>query len=436
MRIAIVGAVLAVGMTSIAALPVAEEAATGFEARSNGAIDELTYQADKAVFDDVEKPEDGLGPLYNAQSCRECHQDPISGGGSQVTELRIGHHDSLGRFVAPDMPIAGGQETIKARSLVNDRAVCPSGAFPNGEIHQYTPETETVRTTRLSISLLGDGFIEAVADQTLINLAAQQCRVSGRKICGQVLRVPIVEAAPGTTGVGRFGWKGQHASLVSFAGDAYLNEMGVTSKNFPNEVTNICGGTTAQPNDEPDADGMDDVIRFARFIRATQAPARNREIADSADGRHGAELFKSIGCVSCHVDSMTTAPEGTVMLGGTYTVPHGVGNKIFHPYSDLLLHDVGTGDGIVQTAQEHFGRQRNMKSTISLMPAFSSTQNKIRTPPLWGVRLRTRLMHDGNSFTYSDAILRHENEASVAKRAYFRLSAPDRAALLLFLRSL
>ena len=436
MRIAIVAAVLVVGMSSIAAQQAAQEAVTGFESRSNGAVDELTYQADKAVFDDVEKPEDGLGPLYNAQSCRECHQDPISGGGSQVTELRVGHLDRLGRFVAPNMPIAGGKETIMARSLVNDRAICPSGAYPDGEIHQYTPESETVHTTRISISVLGDGFIEAVPDQTLINLAAQQCRASAGRVCGQVLRVPIVEAAPGTTGVGRFGWKGQHASLVSFSGDAYLNEMGVTSKNFPTEVTNICGGTTAEPNDAPDADGMDDVIRFARFIRATQAPARNRAIADSKESGDGFASFKSIGCVSCHVDAMTTAPAGTVMLGGTYTVPLALGNKIFHPFSDFLLHDVGTGDGIVQTAQEHFGRQRNMNSTISLMPAFNSTQNKIRTPPLWGLRLRTRLMHDGNSFTFSDAILRHDHEAASARDAFFSLPAQERDAVLQFLRSL
>ena len=70
------------------------------------------------------------------------------------------------------------------------------------------------------------------------------------------------------------------------------------------------------------------------------------------------------------------------------------------------------------------------------MPAFNSTQNKIRTPPLWGLRLRTRLMHDGNSFTYSDAILRHDNEAKAAKQAFFNLSATDRAAVLLFLKSL
>jgi len=437
MRYAIVGAVLVVGLGSIAAQPPAQEAVTGFDSRSNGMVDELTHQADKAVFDEVETAEEGLGPLYNAQSCRECHQDPISGGASQVTELRVGHNDALGRFVAPNIPIAGGRETIMARSLVNDRAVCPSGAFPDGEIHLYTPDSETVHTTRMSISVLGDGYIEAVPDQTLINLAAQQCRTPGSRVCGQALRVPIVEATAGTTGIGRFGWKAQHASLASFSGDAYLNEMGVTSKNFPTEVTNICGGTTKEPNDQVDpADGMDDVSRFARFIRATQAPARNRVLADSADARTGELLFRQIGCVTCHVNAMTTAPAGTVMLGGTYTVPDALGNKIFHPFSDFLLHDVGTGDGIVQTAQEHFGRQRNLAPTLSLMPAFNSTQYKVRTPPLWGLRLRTRLMHDGNSFTYSDAILRHQHEASASSQAFFALRAIDRNALLTFLRSL
>jgi CxxC motif-containing protein (DUF1111 family) len=436
MRAVIVSAVVAIAMASIAAQQAAVEAPASFDAKTNGASDQTTYDADKAVFDEVEDAAGGLGPLYNAQSCRECHQDPISGGGSQVTELRVGHHDSFGRFVAPNIPIAGGAETIMARSLVNDRAICPSADYPDGEIHEYTPETETVRTTRISISVLGDGFIEAVPDQTLIDLARQQCVASNGRVCGQALRVPIVEAAAGTTGIGRFGWKAQHASLVSFSGDAYLNEMGVTSTNFPTEVTKICGGKVSDPNDQPDSDGMDDVKRFARFIRATQAPARNDALAATADARHGQDLFKRIGCVTCHVDTFTTAPAGTVILGGTFTIPAALGNKTFHPYSDFLLHDVGTGDGIVQTAEEHFGRQRRIAATLGLMPAFNSTQNKVRTPPLWGVRLRTRLMHDGSSFTFSDVILRHQHEASSASQNYFRLSATDRAAVVQFLRSL
>jgi len=103
--------------------------------------------------------------------------------------------------------------------LVNDRAICPNGAFPTTEIQERVPESENVRTTRLSVSLLGDGFVEAVADQTFIELARKQCKKTHHKICGQVMFVPIIES-PGQTGVGRFGWKDQQASLLSFSGDA------------------------------------------------------------------------------------------------------------------------------------------------------------------------------------------------------------------------
>src|SRR5215831_21224707 len=196
MRAVIVTAVVAAAAASIAAQPTAVEAPTGFDAKTNGMVDQTTYDADKAVFDEVEDAAGGLGPVYNAQSCRECHQDPISGCASQVSELRVGHNDAQGNFVAPDIAINGGQETIKARSLVNDRALCPA-------VHEYTPDTETVRTTRISLPVLGDGFIEAIPDQTLINLARNQCKDSSGSICGMPLRVPIVEAAAGTTGIGR-----------------------------------------------------------------------------------------------------------------------------------------------------------------------------------------------------------------------------------------
>ena len=158
---------------------------------------------------------DGLGPLYNAQSCRECHQNPTSGGGSQVTELRVGHFGPDHRFVNPNIPIAHGAEIISGRTLVNDRAICPSGAFPDTEIQERVPDSETVRTTRISLSLFGDGFVEALSDRTLIDLARNQCKSTHGKICGLVIYVPIVEA-PGQAGIGRFGWKNQHASLFHF----------------------------------------------------------------------------------------------------------------------------------------------------------------------------------------------------------------------------
>src|SRR5579859_4000310 len=106
------------------------EAPTGFDNKSNGMVDDATHQADQVKFEEVEGLADGLGPLYNAQSCRECHQNPTSGGPSQVTELRVGHLGPDRRFQNPNIPIAGGAETISGRTLVNDRAICPSGAFP------------------------------------------------------------------------------------------------------------------------------------------------------------------------------------------------------------------------------------------------------------------------------------------------------------------
>jgi hypothetical protein len=219
--------------------PQYPEAPTGFDSRSNGIVDDRTHQADQDKFDEVEELSDGLGPLYNAQSCRECHQSPTSGGISQVTEVRVGHLGPGGHFENAKIPIAHGTQIISGRTLVNDRAICPNATFPDIEIQERVPVTETIRTLRLSLNLLGDGFVEAVADQTLIDLARDQCKTNHGKICGQVIHVPILEA-PGQTGVGRFGWKDQQASLLSFSGDAYVNEMGITNRLLPDEVTNLC----------------------------------------------------------------------------------------------------------------------------------------------------------------------------------------------------
>jgi CxxC motif-containing protein (DUF1111 family) len=411
------------------------EAPSGFDNKSNGVADDTTHQADQTKFEEVEQLSDGLGPLYNAQSCRECHQSPVSGASSQVSELRVGHQGPEGHFLNPEIPIAHGAEVISGRSLVNDRAICPNAAFPDKEIQERVPETETIRTFRLSLNLLGDGFVEAVADQTLIDLSEQQCKSSHRKICGQVLHVPIVEA-PGQMSVGRFGWKDQHASLLSFAGDAYLNEMGITNRLQPDEVTNLCN-TASEPNDTPGPDGLSDIDHFARFIRATKAPARDSQLASSAVAKKGNSLFDQIGCATCHVEILTTAPTGTKINGGTFTIPVALGAITFHPYGDFLMHDVGTGDGILQATREHYGNKVfQMMSGYLSRQDFESSRNKIRTAPLWGVRLRPRLMHDGASLTLRDAILRHRGEASHVSRQFEQLKRDDQEAIIEFLKSL
>jgi CxxC motif-containing protein (DUF1111 family) len=433
MRLFIAAAAVSFVLVSVATqLP---DAPTGFDNKTNGMVDDATHQADQTKFEEVEQLSDGLGPLYNAQSCRECHQSPVSGAASQVTELRVGHNGPDGHFRTPDIRIAHGAEVISGRSLVNDRAICPNAAFPDKEIQERVPETETIRTFRLSLNLLGDGFVEAVADQTLIDLSKEQCKSSHGKICGQVLYVPIVEA-PGQMGVGRFGWKDQHASLLSFSGDAYLNEMGITNRLQTTEVTSICN-SASEPNDTTGADGLADIDHFARFIRATKAPARDAELAGSAAAQKGLALFGNIGCVSCHVATLTTAPAGTKINGGTFTIPPALGSITLHPYGDFLMHDVGTGDGILQAIPEHYGHKvfQQMSDYMSKQN-FESSRNKMRTAPLWGVRLRPRLMHDGASLTLLDAINRHRGEANHVVEKFEKLKRPDQEALIEFLKSL
>lgn len=280
------------------------------------------------------------------------------------------------------------------------------------------PEYTNVIAFRATMSALGDGFVEAIDDRTLVELAARQPAA----MRGQLIRVPILEAPAGTTAIGRFGWKNQHASLVSFSADAYLNEMGITSPTLPVENTSngkdVSAWDTApghRPGD-PDDEGVD-VELFALFMRATLAPSRDQARAATFNARGGDVIFDAIGCNVCHTRTIVTAPPGTPINGGTTRVARALGNKIIHPFSDYLLHDVGTGDGIVQNGG-------------------ISTRNKVRTAALWGVRSRGRFMHDGLSLTLDDAIRRHRNQAEVSRRGYIGLRAGDKRKLIDFLMSL
>jgi CxxC motif-containing protein (DUF1111 family) len=403
------------------------EAPSGLSNQTNGLVDQATFDSDREAFDEVDTQERGLGPLYNAQSCRECHQTPTSGGASQITELRVGHRDVSGAFQPPSIAIAGGTQVINTRTLVNDRAICPNASYSEIELQERVPDTETIQALRLALPIFGDGLIEAIPDQVIIDNRNKQC-ASKQGICGTVMVVPIVEY-PGATAVGKFGWKAQHASLLSFAGDAYLNEMGVTNRLFPDEVTNLCS-TALQPNDGSGGErGGGDLDRLARFMRALMPPSRDQSKVNSDSALKGAELFNQLGCATCHVPTYVTAPAGTLLHGNTYMVSEPIANKAIHPYSDFLLHDVGTGDGIEVIAVENFGKKTKARNSIGVA-------NKLRTPPLWGLRLRSRMMHDGLSVTYLDVIQRHHNEALRAARAFNALSRSDQEALYEFLKSL
>lgn len=382
----------------------------GSQSVSNGIAEPPgdSFALDQQVYELNHSVQTGLGPVYNATACVSCHENPNSGGAAQITELRVGHNDANGNFVNPTISINDGMNTITARSIVNDRAICP-------QAQEHIPATENIRALRAVLNTLGDGFVEAIDDDTLVSIAAHQPEESDGMIHGEVVEAPIFEA-PGQTRVGRFGWKDQHSSLLSFIADAYVNEMGVTNRLRKVDVTNVCK-TTTDPEDHPDNLGLADIDHFAQFIRGTMVPPRDESLAATSAARQGHDLFRRIGCAICHVPSITTAPPGTVVDGGMFTIPDALGDKIIHPFSDFLLHDVGTGDGIVQVGPQ-------------------DTANKLRTAPLWGLRAKARFMHDLQSLSLEDAIERHKGEASDTEKRFDELTPREQTALITFLNSL
>jgi CxxC motif-containing protein (DUF1111 family) len=394
-----------------------QEAVTGFDGGSNGFAeefcanqdrlvnspnspqipdDECNFEAAEEEFTGPETTADGLGPIFNAAGCGECHlANPILGATSQITEKRAGRLVN-GRFV--DHP--GG-------SLIQDRSTDPN-------FQETVLPGHSIIAIRSTISVLGDGFVEAIANQTLQGIANAQ--PSSQR--GLVFSVPVLEA-PGQDRTGRFGHKGQQASLVSFSADAYLNEMGITSPLQPTENTSN-GQTAPKPPDAPttefDDEGVD-VELFALFMRSTKAPPVDAQRAATPDAQAGSHLFNQIGCAVCHTRTIVTAPPGTLINGGALRVANSLGNKIIHPFSDFLLHDVGTGDGILQNGP-------------------GASRNRIRTAALWGLRARGRFMHDNLSFSVNDAIQRHRNQAQASRDAFNALSSTNRNRVLAFLNSL
>jgi CxxC motif-containing protein (DUF1111 family) len=343
-------------------------------------------------FLEVETAEEGLGPAFNATSCAACHNIPAIGGTGTIAEMRAGYINDSGQFETLDET---GETLFHLFSV------------PGHTCQPMIPTAANVFARRVPIPLFGAGLVEAIPDTTLLDLEDPHDRnrdgVSGRAAI-------VNDAASGERRVGRFGWKAQHATLLAFGADAYRNEMGITNELFPQETGYGIGvermrfcDPSRDPEDLPDPRtsrrGIDNFASFMRFL----APVARDTVNDPV--RIGEQVFASLGCAACHVPALVTGPSS---------------NPVFHQrlvplFSDLLLHDIGTGDGIKQAAAE---------------------PNEIRTPALWGLRLRRPLLHDGSAGTVTEAVRRHRQEAELARRGFERLTDSDRAALLAFLNSL
>jgi CxxC motif-containing protein (DUF1111 family) len=346
------------------------------------------FDAGLDEFEEVETSDEGVGPVFNGKSCAECHAVPSTGGSEPnvgvAREMRISRI-----FKGSFDPLDGSVSVDKGGQLLQQRAISVPGCTLKGEV---VPPEATLVSSRNSTPLFGLGLIEAIPESTVLG----NQRNGGR---------PNYVSNPdtGTTDLGRFGWKAQVATVHQFAGDAYLNELGITNPSFPHE--NRPQGKQIEPACDTVADPEDDgsgVTAFTDFMRFL-APVPRRSITPQVQRGH--QVFSQIGCASCHVPSMMTGPNAVAALS----------NKSVKLFSDLLLHDIGTGDGIKQ------GLARG---------------NDFRTAPLWGLSRRGRYMHDASLNKIDDAILRHRVEAENARNAFVGLPQSDHDALLAFLGSL
>jgi CxxC motif-containing protein (DUF1111 family) len=343
-------------------------------------------------FLEVETADDGLGPAFNGTSCAVCHSVPAVGGTSAISEIRAGRRGPRGEF----MPLDESGE-----SLFHLFSVPSHGCQP------IIPPEATIIVRRVPIAVFGAGLVEGIADETLLALEDPGDRnrdgVSGRAAI-------VIDRVTGERRVGRFGWKAQHATLLAFAADAYRNEMGITNDLFREEAAygisrdrmRLCD-PIPEPEDIRDPRtgrrGIDNFAGFMKFL----APL-NRAAQDDVT-RTGEQVFGAIGCAACHTPVLTTGASANPLFD----------RRAVALFSDLLLHDVGTGDGIQQAA---------------------AAPDEMRTPALWGLRFRRPLLHDGSAATIEEAVRRHGVEADLARRGFEQASESDRAALIAFLKSL
>lgn len=348
------------------------------------------FNSGKAGFAEVETVADGLGPVFNGRSCAECHSAPIVGGGSERVVTRFG---TMTNGVFNALSELGG-------SLMQDHAITSADGSPHDFAPEAVPPSATIVAHRRTTPLFGFGLIEAIPDADLLALAA----LEAQRDPTTAGRAHIVADFDRGTAVGRFGWKAQVGTLRQFSGDAYLNEMGITNPIFPNE--NCPQGDCSQLafNPRPDMNDLGDGVEaFTNFMRLLGAPPR---AAVTDDVNAGEVIFEKIGCAACHAETQHTASSDVAALN----------NVAFHPYSDFLLHDMGSlGDGITQG---------------------QAAGHDMRTAPLWGLRMINHYLHDGRATSIHDAILAHDGQGAAARDRFAGLDAKSKSKLLTFLSSL
>ncbi len=419
-------------------------------------------------------PAGQLGPLFNNTSCADCHSNPtVGGGGLNLFEQRLSTGGPPVRIFAVDNMLMQGpmmqldnlifpngvaaatlggeiglqndqasacQQVEEARGFSYKLPICiPGTANDTG-----TTGAPTCIAHRESLPIYGDGLVEATADETFEQIAAGQdkaIRGSIRMIVETNQNGPFASEVSSKTlsafsvpHVGRFGWKDQHSSLLAFAGDAYLNEIGVTSDLDKNPDTTCAMGVTQfgvplqvadDPEDTVDSSGRSDIDRFTDFMRGLQPPPRAPQNTGTQAGQ---KLFEQINCSGCHVESITTASDPAAFLPPTIngqplttTMNSALANVTYHPYSDFLMHDMGSlGDGVNDSAS----------------PGDVGGPTMMRTMPLWGIRAREFFLHDGRASDIPTAIILHDGQGKAAAQAFQNLSPAQQQQIVDFIETL
>lgn len=370
----------------------------------------------------------GLGPLFNNSSCVNCHiadgrgRPPLGGEQLETMLFRIsisGTDENNG----PN-PVPGFGRQLQVRSVLGydpEGTVTIShetinGTYPDGTPYSLVKPNYNIsgrigsgflNSPRVAPFVFGVGLLEALKESDLLALAdendSNEDGVSGKANYVWNVQTQSFE-------LGRFGWKANTPTLLQQLAAAYVNDMGITSPYFPTE--NCAGGTQCDTtSDDPEIDQHTlDMVEV--YLQTLAVPSRRNY--NEADVKHGKKLFKQVGCNSCHT---------TQFITGTHKSIPELSNQKIHPYTDLLLHDMG--DELAD------GR-----------PDFNANGNEWRTPPLWGIGLvsivngHTNFLHDGRARNLEEAMLWHFGEGENSRNKFMNLSKSDREALIKFLNSL
>jgi CxxC motif-containing protein (DUF1111 family) len=346
-------------------------------------------------------PSDGLGPIFNKSNCQSCHSTPAPGGWGNIAVTHFGLSD---KDAFENLEGLGGP-------LLQTQTIAPGCG-------EFVPDAANTVIVRVTNSSMAFGLIEAIPDEAI---AANEdpTDLDGDGVSGRVHWVAALEDPMGSPlRAGRFGWKAQVATVLTFSADASRNEMGLTNRLLPEEnAPNGDFGLLSEcdpvpdPEDVADADGFEFIDRVTHFQRYLAPPPQTPR-----SGMSGEAVFAAVGCTACHVPEWTTANDPSLEAA--------IRNRTIRPYSDFLLHDMGLlADGF---------------------PEGDAGGQEMRTPVLWGLRTRDPMLHDGSAAggTFENrvaaAIAAHGpfGEGAASAAAFEALPQAEKDQLIAFLGSL